>query len=43
MTSTTPTPEQQAANRLFLAFKDMQDAMRYLDAYAELDEMQKEG
>lgn len=39
---TIPTSDQQAANRLFLAFKDMQDAMRYLDAYAELDEMQRD-
>lgn len=39
---TTPTPDQQAANRLFLAFNDMREAMRYLDAYAELAEMQRE-
>lgn len=36
------TSDQQTANRLFLAFKDMQDAMRYLDAYAELQQMQRE-
>ena len=36
------TPNQQTANRMFLAFKDMQEAMRYLDAYAELDQMQRE-
>lgn len=35
------SPDQQAANRLFLASKDMEEVLRYLDAYAELDEMQK--
>jgi len=30
------TPEEQAANRLGLAYKDMQDAMRYLDVHDDL-------
>lgn len=39
---TTLSPDRQTANRLFLAFRDMQDAMRYLDAYAELYQMQRD-
>ncbi len=39
---TTLTHHEKVANRLFLTFKDMQDAMRYLDAYAELEQMQRE-
>jgi hypothetical protein len=35
-------PNPQIAHRLHLAFKDMQDAMRYLDAYTELARMQEE-
>jgi hypothetical protein len=36
------TKDQQLANRYFLAFKDMQDADRYLRACAQLQEKQAE-
>jgi hypothetical protein len=34
-------PSERAANRLFLAFKDFQDAKRYLQAERDLSQLQK--